>query len=41
MFGSKRASHLDRSVGDLLDKNGISYEQSVAGELPATLAVKP
>lgn len=32
---------LDRSTGDLLDKNGISYEQSVSGGLPATLPVKP
>ena len=32
---------LDRSVGNLLDKNGISYDESVSGELPATLTVKP
>jgi outer membrane protein TolC len=32
---------LDRSVGNLLDKNGITYDQSVTGELPATLTVKP
>ncbi len=27
---------LDRAVGDLLERNGISYDQSLAGELPAT-----
>jgi outer membrane protein TolC len=26
---------LDRAVGDLLEKNGIGYDQSVTGELPA------
>ncbi len=27
---------LDRAVGDLLEKNGISYDQAVSGELPAS-----
>jgi outer membrane protein TolC len=27
---------LDRAVGDLLEKNGISYDDSVKGQLPAT-----
>jgi hypothetical protein len=28
-------------VGNLLDKNGITFEQSVTGELPATISPKP
>ena len=29
---------LDRAVGDLLEKNGISYDQAVSGDLPAAPA---
>jgi hypothetical protein len=32
---------LDRAVGNLLDKNGITFDQSVTGELPATISPKP
>ena len=31
---------LDRAVGDLLQKNGITYENSVLGQLPAAASVK-
>jgi hypothetical protein len=27
---------LDRSIGDLLEKNGIAYDDSVRGDLPLT-----
>jgi outer membrane protein TolC len=32
---------LDRAIGNLLDKNGITFDQSVTGELPATIAPQP
>lgn len=32
---------LDRSLGDLLEKNGITYDESVVGSLPASVPVKP
>jgi outer membrane protein len=32
---------LDRAVGNLLDKNGITFDQSVTGELPATISPRP
>jgi outer membrane protein len=32
---------LDRAIGNLLDKNGITFDQSVTGELPATMGPKP
>ncbi|HMF74952.1 MAG TPA: TolC family protein [Bryobacteraceae bacterium] len=32
---------LDRALGNLLDKNGITFDQSVTGELPATVGPKP
>jgi hypothetical protein len=32
---------LDRSVGDLLEKNGITYDDSVQAELPLTPRVEP
>jgi outer membrane protein len=32
---------LDRAIGNLLDKNGITFDQSVTGELPATAAPRP
>ncbi len=32
---------LDRSVGDLLDRNGITYQDSLSGELPAAPAGHP
>lgn len=32
---------LDRAVGNLLEKNGITYDESVVGQLPATGPVKP
>jgi outer membrane protein len=32
---------LDRAVGDLLMKNGITYDESVVGSLPAQVATKP
>ena len=31
---------LDRAVGNLLDKNGITYDDSVVGQLPATATPK-
>ena len=31
----QRRVALDRAVGNLLDKNGISYGDSVVGQLPA------
>jgi outer membrane protein len=32
---------LDRAVGNLLEKNGITYDESVVGSLPAAAAIKP
>jgi outer membrane protein TolC len=32
---------LDRSIGDLLQKNGITYDESVRNELPATRPAHP
>ena len=32
---------LDRAVGDLLQKNGITYDESVRSELPSTRPVNP
>jgi outer membrane protein len=32
---------LDRSVGDLLEKNGITYDDSVIERLPLTPRVEP
>jgi outer membrane protein TolC len=32
---------LDRALGDLLEKNGITFDNSVTGELPATATPKP
>jgi outer membrane protein TolC len=32
---------LDRSVGDLLDKNGITFDSSVSGELPGAKPIQP
>jgi outer membrane protein TolC len=32
---------LDRSVGDLLEKNGITYDESVVGALPANATGRP
>ena len=32
---------LDRAIGNLLDKNGITFDQSVTGELPATMTPRP
>ncbi len=32
---------LDRAVGDLLEKNGITYDESVIGELPASGLRRP
>ena len=32
---------LDRAVGDLLEKNGITYEESVVGNLPAAASTRP
>jgi outer membrane protein len=32
---------LDRSLGDLLEKNGITYDASVVGALPATATGRP
>jgi outer membrane protein len=32
---------LDRAVGDLLEKNGITYDDSVVGSLPAAAVTKP
>jgi outer membrane protein len=32
---------LDRSVGNLLEKNGITYDASVVGSLPATVSGRP
>lgn len=32
---------LDRAIGDLLEKNGITYDESVIGALPANSVIKP
>ena len=32
---------LDRAIGDLLEKNGITYDESVIGSLPAAAATRP
>ncbi len=32
---------LDRSIGDLLEKNGITYDESVVGQLPAAAPRRP
>jgi outer membrane protein len=32
---------LDRATGNLLEKNGIAYEDSVIGQLPANPPLKP
>jgi outer membrane protein len=32
---------LDRAVGNLLDKNGITYDESVVGALPASMLTRP
>jgi len=32
---------LDRAVGNLLDKNGITYDESVVGQLPAEQPTAP
>ncbi len=32
---------LDRAVGNLLEKNGITYDESVVGALPASAPTRP
>jgi hypothetical protein len=32
---------LDRAVGNLLEKNGITYNDSVVGSLPAAAPTRP